>query len=113
MKILMFLLCVALVSFLALPWALAAEEGSVERGRAHFNDPGFAGGKRACSECHPGGRGLRAAGSKTRFSVMGGSQNSLEEAVNTCIVKANKGKAVAEDSREMRDIVSYIKSLGK
>jgi cytochrome c len=113
MKILMFLSCLALASFLALPAALSAGEGSVDQGRAHFNDPGFAGGKRACNECHPGGRGLVAAGKKTRFSIMGGTQNSLEEAVNFCIVKANKGKAIAVDSREMMDIVSYIKSLGK
>jgi cytochrome c len=42
---------------------------------------------------------------------MGGVQNSLEEAVNVCIVNANKGNAIAVDSTEMQDIVSYIKTL--
>jgi thiosulfate dehydrogenase len=44
---------------------------------------------------------------------MGKRQDSLEEAVNFCIVNASRGKAIDEDSREMKDIVAYIKSLGK
>lgn len=44
---------------------------------------------------------------------MGGQQGSLEEAVNICIVNANKGNELRVDSNEMQEIVSYIKSLGK
>jgi cytochrome c len=43
---------------------------------------------------------------------MGGDQNSLEEAVNVCIVNANKGNAIDVNSTEMQEMVSYIKSLG-
>jgi cytochrome c len=96
---------------LALPLAYAGE-GSPDSGKALFESPGFAGGKRSCDSCHPGGRGLSKAGGKSAFRIMGGTQNSLEEAVNFCIVNASKGKAISEDSREMKDIVSYIKSLG-
>lgn len=90
-----------------------ALEGSVKKGKEHFTNPEFAGGRKACNACHPGGRGLEKAGTKTKFRIMGKTQNSLVEAVNFCIVNANKGKAIPEDSQEMKDIVAYIKSLGK
>jgi cytochrome c len=84
-----------------------------ERGKALFMDKNFAGGIKECNSCHPNGKGLEKAGTKKKFKIMGKRQNSLEEAVNFCIVNANKGKAIKEDSDEMKDIVSYIKSLGK
>jgi len=43
---------------------------------------------------------------------MGGQQNSLEETVNACIVNANKGNAINNESVEMQELVSYINSLG-
>ena len=93
--------------------ASAALKTSAQRGMELFQDPGFASGKKACNSCHPGGQRLENAGKKKQFNIMGATQNSLEEAVNFCIVNANKGKAIAEDSRQMKDIVIYIKSLGK
>ena len=92
--------------------AFAMSHKAVERGKALFENPNFAGGKKACNSCHPKGKGLLTAGSKTEFSIMGKEQNSLEEVVNFCIVNANKGTAIAEDSKEMQDVVSFIKSLG-
>jgi cytochrome c len=84
-----------------------------ERGKALFENVSFANGKRACNTCHPGGRGLEKAGTKAEFHIMGKVQKSLEEAVNFCIVNANKGEAIDENSDEMKDIVAYIKSLEK
>jgi len=43
---------------------------------------------------------------------MCGKQESLEEAVNVCIVNANRGKTIDVKSTEMQEVVSYIKSLG-
>ncbi|MGD2080907.1 MAG: hypothetical protein PVG55_01335 [Nitrospirota bacterium] len=93
--------------------AVFAAEGSAERGKELFMDPGFAGGSKACNngKCHPGGTGLEEAGSKESFTIFKQKADSLEEAVNTCIVGANKGKAIPEDSQDMIDIVAYIKSL--
>jgi len=105
------LLIALLVSGLGASLALAAGHTPIERGMALFNDPGFAGGTTPCSECHPGGKGLEMSGEKTRFNLGGQTQNSLEEAVNYCIVAANGGKAIPVDSPEMKDIVAYIKSL--
>jgi cytochrome c len=92
--------------------AFAMSHKAAERGKALFENRNFAGGKKACSSCHPKGEGLLNAGSKIEFSIMGKKQNSLEEAINFCIVKANKGKAIPEDSKEMQEMVSFIKSLG-
>ena len=92
--------------------AFAMSHKAAERGKALFENPNFAGGKKACNSCPPKGKGLSKAGSKTEFFIMGKKQNSLEEAINFCIVNANKGKAIAEDSKEMQEMVSFIKSLG-
>jgi cytochrome c len=91
--------------------AFAKKHISEERGKAHFNSSTFAGGKKSCSACHPDGSGLKNAGTKTSFAIMGGQQESLEEAIYVCIVNANKGKALDVNSAEMQEIASYIKSL--
>lgn len=112
MKLLRVVLPVVITSGLTVSVALA-EKGSVKQGKALFRDSSFADGEKACNACHPDGRGLKKAGQKKRFRIMGKTQNSLEEAVNFCIVNANKGKAISENSGDMKDMVAYIKSLGK
>lgn len=92
--------------------AFAKSHTPAERGKAHFNNPEFAGGTKSCSMCHPNGSGLAGAGAKSAFSIMGGEQNSLESVINVCIVNANKGNAIDDNSIEMQELVSYIKSLG-
>ena len=101
-----------LVLAFAFTSAYAKHHTAEERGKAHFNNPTFAGGKKSCSTCHPDGRGLEGAGAKTKFSIMGGEQGSLEEAINICIVQANKGTAQDVNSIEMQELSSYIRSLG-
>jgi len=94
-----------------LSFAMASNDTPEERGKALFNDPTFAGGQKACSECHPDGKGLENAAGKKEFHIMGKEQRNLREAVNFCIVNASKGKAIDVKSEQMRDIVKYIKSL--
>jgi cytochrome c len=112
MKLLRIAIILTVVVCLSVP-VMALKHKPEERGKALFMDKDFAGGSKACNSCHPNGRGLKKAGTKKKFNIMGKRQNSLEEAVNFCIVNANKGKAIKKDSDEMKDIVSYIKSLGK
>jgi cytochrome c553 len=109
MKIARIALIFLLVLGLAVSLSFAA--GDAAKGKAMFSDPKFAGGSKACSECHPNGKGLDKAGEKKEFRLMGGTQKSLEEAVNACIVGANKGKAIDVKSQQMQDMVAYIKSL--
>ena len=91
--------------------AFAKKHLPEERGKAFFDDPKFAGGTKACNSCHPDGKGLEKAADKKVFNIMGKTQKSLEEAVNVCIVNANKGKAIDIKSVQMKEIVAYIKSL--
>lgn len=111
------LLKIAMLSLLSIglvvSGAFAMKHLPEERGKTLFNDVKAFGGTKACSECHPDGKGLEKAGGKKEFKVMGKTQKSLEEAVNVCIVNASKGKAIDVKSDKMKDIVAYIKALGK
>lgn len=110
---------IALLSIVALcllfTGVFAGKHLPEERGKALFNDPKFAGGTtgKSCNSCHPGGKGLEKAAEKKEFMIMGKTAKSLEEAVNLCIEMALKGKAIDVKSKEMADIVAYIKSIGK
>jgi len=96
---------------LGLVFTFAFAAGDVAKGKALFNDKKFAGGSKACNECHVNGKGLEKAADKKEFKIMGKTQKSLEEAVNACIVGANKGKAIDAKSAQMQDMVAYVKSL--
>lgn len=63
--------------------------------------------------CHPNGKGLEKAGTKKKLMTPAGPAKTLEEAINLCIVNANKGKALDPKSEQMKDMVTYIKSLSK
>lgn len=100
-----------LVLGLTFSLVFAAKHLPEERGKTLFNDAAFAGGSKACSSCHPNGKGIEGAVDKKEFRIMGKTQTSLEEAINFCIANANKGKAIDLKSDQMKDIVAYIKSL--
>lgn len=93
--------------------AFAVKHLPEERGKTLFNNPKAFGGKKACNECHPNGMGLEKAAEKKEFKIMGKTQKGLEEAINFCIVNANKGNAIDPKSGQMKDMVAYIKSLAK
>ncbi|MFH7319120.1 c-type cytochrome [Desulfurivibrio sp. D14AmB] len=105
------LIMTGLILVMAAPAIWAGGHLPEERGQKLFQDQNAFGGEMSCSACHPDGRGLEQAGGKTGFRVMGQNLNTLEEAINLCIVNANKGKAIAVDSAAMQDLVAYIKSL--
>ena len=106
-----------IISTLTLPLActlaFAEHPTPATKGKIHFENPEFAGGKRACNSCHPNGYGVKEAGTKSNFTLNDIQVDSLEEAVNMCIVNANYGNALKVLATEMQEIVSYIKSLGK
>jgi len=111
-KIHIILMIVILTGFV-LPSAYAMKHLLEEKGKALFNDPTFAGGKIACNSCHPDGQGLEDAAAKKKLMTPAGPADSLEEAINLCIVNASKGKAIDTDSDQMKDLVAYIRSLGE
>lgn len=107
---------VFIMGLLALTWTVTAAPTMAatpeEMGRLHFISKGFAGGSKTCNDCHPNGRGLEQAGDKSDFTLMGKEHQSLEDVVNLCITRAIHGQAIATDSKEMRELLSYIRSLG-
>ena len=107
MKSLQVILITLVALFIVCSLGLAGEKGNADKGKALFNDAKFAGGKKACGECHPNGKGLEKAADKKEFKT----QDSLERQVNACIVGANKGNVIEPKSAEMADIIAYIKSL--
>ena len=84
-------------------FTLAMAAGDVGKGRALFNDPKLGGATAgvSCNSCHPDGKGLEKAGDR----------KDLKAFVNSCIENALKGKAIDPKSKEMDDMVVYIRSL--
>ncbi|MBI5074341.1 MAG: hypothetical protein HZB62_04135 [Nitrospirae bacterium] len=101
------------LTVVGLIFSVAFAAGDAGKGKNLFTDPKAFGGEKACSACHPDGKGLEKAGAKKEFKIMGKTQKSIEEAVNFCIENASKGKAIDSKSEKMTDLVAYIKSLGK
>ncbi|MEZ0344898.1 MAG: hypothetical protein ABWJ99_08905 [Caldimicrobium sp.] len=97
------------IFFLGVTFAFA--QGNVERGKKLFNDPGLGTAGKSCNSCHPGGQGLEGSAGKKEFVVMGRTMKSLEEVINLCIQMGLKGKPLDPKSKEMQDLVAYIKSL--
>ena len=92
---------------------LAMSHTPEDRGKALFNDTKLGGGTsgKSCGTCHPDGKGLEGIGSKKEWKTPGGEIKSLEEAVNICVTMALKGKALDVKSEQMKDLVSYLKSI--
>ncbi|MBU0673499.1 MAG: cytochrome-c peroxidase [Proteobacteria bacterium] len=82
-----------------------AGESSVELGKKLFNDPTLGGSTnpKSCNTCHPDGKDLEKAASKS----------SLSSTINNCIKSALNGEKVDGRSVEMRSLKMYIESLAK
>ncbi|MBF0458842.1 MAG: cytochrome C [Nitrospirae bacterium] len=102
-------LCYALVLTLAV-FISYADAANIENGKKLFNDPGLGGSKngKSCNTCHSAGKDINAE----KFAAMK-DDSKLEGIVNKCIEGTLAGKALPKDSKEMADIVAYMKSLGK
>lgn len=72
-----------------------------------------------CQNCHldagtkPFGNNYSAVASTyPKFRARSGSEETIEKRVNDCFERSLNGQLLAEDSREMKAIVAYIKWLG-
>lgn len=115
MKLLTIILLSAIVISLLSSSVFA--EGDAGRGKILFNDPKLGGSSFGinCNTCHPGGKDLEKSDGYDRknWRSCSGELKSLEDAINNCIVIANKGQAIDPGSQKMKDLTAYIKSLGK
>jgi len=93
--------------------SLGFAAGEMEKGKALFNNPTLGGGTsgKSCNTCHPNGKGLEGIGAKKEWTNPVGKYNTLEAAVNICIVKALQGKPLDEKSEQMQDLIAYLKSI--
>lgn len=73
-----------------------------------------------CQNCHLdagtkiyGNNFSAVASMYPKFRARSGTEESIEKRVNDCLERSLNGIALAEDSREMRAIVAYIKWVGK
>jgi cytochrome c5 len=112
MKLLQVLTFIA-VAMLMASTITAMQHTPEDRGKVLFNDPKLGGGTAgiSCNTCHPDGKGLFGVGEKKMWKTPGGESQTLEGAVNICITMALKGKALDVKSDQMKDIISYLKSL--
>jgi cytochrome c5 len=112
MKSLKIIALIAIAMLLASA-VLAMNHTPEDRGKTLFNDTKLGGGTagKSCGTCHPDGKGLEGTGSKTMWKNPGGEFKPLEEAVNVCITMALKGTALDVKSEQMKDLVSYLKSI--
>ena len=103
MKKTLFFTAAIILSTLLAHHIQAAEAPSAALGKKLFNDSALGGSdnKKSCNTCHPGGKGLQAAGSNP----------NLEVVINRCITGPLGGKALKDTSTEMQSLTLYIKSL--
>jgi hypothetical protein len=108
MKLLKIIALISIAMLLASA-VLAAHHTPEDRGKTLFNDPKLGGGTsgKSCGTCHPDGKGLEGVSSKKEWKGF----KTLEEAANMCITKALQGKALDAKSEQMKDLVSYLKSI--
>ncbi len=101
MKIIKVLFFFLLVVSLCASGAFAVQGVSLELGKKLFNDPSLGATGKSCNTCHTDGKNLSKAG----------AIKDLAEVINSCITQNLKGKALDENSAEMKSMILYIKSL--
>ena len=106
---------ITIIAVIALSAARALAAGDATEGKRLFNDTTLGGSTNglSCNSCHMDGKGIKQAGTKKYTTFMGQGAGSIEEVVNICITSPLKGKALPAGSKQMQDIVAYIRSLGK
>ncbi len=82
-----------------------AGPGSVDEGKALFNNPGLGDSTsdKSCNSCHNNGTGLEISLNNPK----------IEQQINRCIVGALQGEALKLDSHEMQSLKKYLVSLGE
>jgi len=117
----------------ALPFHVPAESeitdtvtlASIRRGRAIIHStrdslPHNAGSALTCANCHMAdgtvANAMPLVGAYTRFPqyrARSGHVDLIEDRINDCFKRSLNGKALAPESRDMRDMVTYIAFLSR
>jgi len=102
MKGMKIIIVLVFITVMGMSIALAAQEASVDTGKALFNDPKLGTSGKTCNTCHVNGKGLEKAGNRA----------DLTNTINGCITMPLKGTALDAKSIEMQSLALYIKSIG-
>ena len=99
--------------------------GDSTRGLALMNAfrdslPEHSGNALRCTSCHLDG-GTRPAAmpwigttnTYPRYRSRSGGQETIQMRINDCIARSLAGRVIPEDSRDMRDMVAYLESIGR
>lgn len=101
----------------------ATGAGNAQRGLALLNAfrdslPANSGNALRCTSCHLDNGTRESAlpwlGTLARYPQYRsrpGSEESIEQRINECIMRSLAGQRIADDSQEMRDIVAYMATL--
>ncbi len=104
MKVMRLFVFVVIVGVIASGIAAAGQDaGSLDRGKALFNDPKLGTTGKSCNDCHQNGKGLQNAA----------SEKDLGQIVNGCITQNLKGAALDMKSANMQSLILYIKSFSQ
>jgi len=112
MKNILFIILFLSGTFLGMGTVVAGEGVSVERGKLLFNDSKLGTTGSSCNTCHGEGKGLESAFTKKQWLIAGKAYDTLESAVNSCIMSGLRGKPLKVNSDDMQSITLYIKSIG-
>jgi len=98
-------LILSCVFMLATMSVCSASDGNQANGEKLFSDPNLSGSQNdnACIKCHP---------RKDEFKSLSKNKD-LNKMINACITNPLAGKALENDSQEMKDLKSYILSQSK
>ncbi|BDV43245.1 cytochrome c [Geotalea uraniireducens] len=97
-------LCWSVVAALLIAQFAVAEEASLERGKALFENTKLGNNGKSCATCHPGGK-------KLEWAATSYDDAKLVSIINRCIKGSLKGEPLDPESIDMKSLAMYIKTF--
>lgn len=95
----------AVVSVLFVAQLAVAEDASLEKGKALFENTRLGSNGKSCATCHPGGK-------KLEWAATTYDDAKLASIINRCIKASLKGEPLDPESTEIKSLVMYVKTFG-
>ncbi len=96
-----------------MPFIPAQGKADVKNGRALFRDDalGDSENDKSCRSCHKRENELAGSADKNYDSLFGYITRDIEDVINLCIILPLKGKPYVKSSKEMVDLIAYLRSI--
>lgn len=85
-------------------------------GKQHFDNESFAGSLNSdsCASCHANGESLGDISNKKGYLIVGTQYDSVEAVIDDVMIpKYLEGKPIGKNSKQMKELVDYLKILTK